>query len=1043
MTGPVHVVLPRFCAVWLMVVFTMMTTFAQTFSDAGFAAETVAQTTRFNTVGFAFAPDGRIFTWEKPGVVRIIKNGVQLATPFLDLRARVYSQVDSGLIGLALDPNFATNGFVYLLYTFENGGNPAGPGPRTARLTRVKADPNNPDIAQANSEVVLLGKLGTPPCSQYAAGSDCMASDSGAHTIGTVRFGSDGKLYVGMGDGASFSQATEQSFRTQDLNTYNGKILRINPDGTAPSDNPFYDGNPNAVRSKVYSYGLRSPYRFTHKPGTSEVYIGDVGAAKFEEINRGRGANFGWPCYEGPNPQFTFNNAFPQRCGQIPASAVTPPLYSYPWNGGSSIVMGPFYTSTQYPAQYRNNLFFADFVQGFIRRAVFDASNNLTSVQSFATGVDSPVHLEQGPDGFLYYLAVVTGELKRIRFSGAAPIAVATASRPSAAQPYTVAFSSAGSTGGTLKYAWEFGDGATSTAANPTHTYTATGVKTFTAKLTVTNAQGLTGSDTVAVVVGGRPPVATITAPANNTRVKTGTRVTFTGTATDADETLPTSALKWTVLLRHNDHLHPGVTATGTGGSFVVEDHGNTGETYVYEIVLTVTDSAGLTDTKRITVLPESQAPPPPPTLPVPWVGQDVGTVGNAGTASFTNNSFTLKGAGADIGGFNDGFYFVAQKLSGDGQIVARVASVQNTAPGAKAGVMLRTALAGNAGYTLMSVSPVEGVAFERRDQTGFGTALVSGGSSTVPRWVRLVRSGNTMTGAHSADGKNWTPVSTITLPFPTEVFVGLAVTSNNNAVLNTAVFDNVQVTKAATNQPPTVNFTSPANGTTLSAPATLRLVANAADGDGTITKVEFFNGATLVNTQFTFPYDFTWSNVRAGTYTLTARATDNRGAVTTTAPLTVIVNSTGSGTGLVGKYYADGNLSNLKLQRIDPLINFDWGGGSPAASLNSDNFSIRWAGQIQPQVSEEYTFYVQASGGVRLWVDGELILNEWKDSVSVKEYKSKKIKLTAGRKYNLRLEYFEAQGPAFVKLFWESKKQGQQIVPGSQLFPLVGDDDD
>ena len=682
MTRPVYLVVLRWCAVVLSLLVASQATFAQTFSEAGFSAETIAQVTRFNTVGFVFAPDGRIFTWEKPGLVRLVKNGTLLPTPFLDLRARVYSDVDSGLIGLALDPNFAANGFVYLLYTFEDGGTP-GVGPKTARLTRIKASASNPDLADANSEVVLLGKLSRPPCSQYAVGSDCMASDSGAHTIGTVRFGSDGKIYVGMGDGSSFSTATEQSFRTQDLNYYNGKLLRLNPDGTAPSDNPFYDGNPNSVRSKVYAYGLRSPFRFTNKPGTSEVYIGDVGAAKFEEINRGRGANFGWPCYEGPNPQFTFQNAFPQRCAQIPASSVTPPLHSYAWNGGSAIVVGPFYTGTNYPTKFRNNLFFADFVQGFIRRAVFDTNNNLTSVESFATGVESPVHLEQGPDGMLYYMAVATGELKRIRFSGTAPLAVATATRPSAAQPYTIAFSSAGSTGGTLTYIWEFGDGTTSTAANPTHTYIATGVRTFTAKLTVTNAQGLIGSDTIDVVVGGRSPVGTITAPANNVRINPGTRVTFTGTASDPDETLPTSALKWAVLLHHNEHIHPGVTATGTSGSFVVEDHGTTGETFFYEIVLTVTDSAGLTDTKRVNVLPEST---PVTTLPAPWLAQSVGTVGVAGSASQANGTFTLKGSGADIAGTSDGFFFAHQKLSGDGEIKARIASVQNTAPGAKAG---------------------------------------------------------------------------------------------------------------------------------------------------------------------------------------------------------------------------------------------------------------------------------------------------------------------------------------------------------------------
>jgi glucose/arabinose dehydrogenase len=1040
MTRPVYAVALRLCAVLLSLTFSSMAIFAQTFTDAGFATETVAQVTRFNTVGFTFAPDGRIFAWEKPGLVRIVKNGALLPTPFLDLRSRVYSDVDSGLIGLALDPNFAANGFVYLLYTFEDGGTP-GVGPKTARLSRIKASASNPDLAEANSEVILMGKLSAPPCSQYAVGSDCMASDSGAHTIGTVRFGADGKIYVGMGDGSSFSTATESSFRAQDLNYYNGKLLRINPDGTAPSDNPFYDGNPNSVRSKVYAYGLRSPFRFTNKPGTSEVYIGDVGAAKFEEINRGRGANFGWPCYEGPNPQFTFQNAFPQRCAAISASSVTFPIYSYDWNGGSSIVMGPFYTGANYPAKFRNNLFFADFVQGFIRRAVFDANNKLVSVESFATSVESPVHLEQGPDGSLYYMAIATGELKRIRFNGTAPAATATATRPSVANPYTVAFSSAGSSdpnGSALTYLWEFGDSTTSTAANPTHTYNTTGVKTFTATLTVTNAQGLSSADTINVIVGGRAPVATITAPADNSRIKTGTRLTFTGTASDADETLPTSALKWNVLLHHNEHIHPGVTATGNSGSFVVEDHGTTGETYYYEIVLTVTDSAGLTDTKRVNVIAESTPPPPAP-LPAPWQAQSVGAVGVTGSASLVNGTFTLKGSGADINGTNDAFFYTAQKLSGDGEIKARVVSVQNTAPGAKAGVMLRTSLTANAAHSLLSISPIEGVSFERRDETDFGTALVSGGGITTPRWVRLVRRGNQISGYHSADGSNWTLVSTATINFPAEIFAGLAVTAANNATLCTAVFDNVSVTKVTTNQLPTVNLTAPANGTTFTAPATLRLIATATDGDGSISKVEFFNGTTLVNTQTIFPYDYTWSNVQPGTYTLTARATDNRGAITTSSPVTVTVNSNVSaGTGLRGEYFTGEDFKDQEFTRTDAAIDFNFGDTAPGSGLKKDKFSIRWTGFVVPRFSEIYTLTLTSSDKAKLWINDQLVIDMKgnKDLTNKDAQKNVSLRLTAGTRYRLRVEFQEKDKQAFIKLEWSSPSQPRQVIPKSQLFP-------
>lgn len=1008
--------------------------FAQTFTDAGFVAENVVNVARFQTVGFTFAPDGRMFVWEKPGIVRIVKNGVLLTTPFIDISARVNEVGDRGLIGLALDPNFATNKFVYLLYVYEPTGNAADTAPKTARLTRVQADPANPDVALVSSETVLMGKIGTAPCSASPAGSDCMASDSAQHTIGTVKFGPDGKIYVGMGDASEYTFADEKSFRVQDLNTYNGKILRINPDGTAPTDNPFYDGNPNSVRSKVFTYGLRSPYRFTHKPGTGELYVGDVGSTYFEEINRGRGANFGWPCYEGLNPNPDFQNAFPLACAAISPGSVTNPIHTYSRAGGGAITTGPFYSGTQYPVQYRGNLFFGDYVQSFIRRIVFDANNNVASVQSFATNVNTPVHFELGPDGMLYYLSIFTGEIKRIRFNGTAPVAALAATRPSVSNPYLVSFSSAGSAdpaGNALTYAWDFGDGTTSTAANPSHTYVTTGVKSFLVKLTVTTTIGLTATNTISVTVGSRTPTATITAPADGTRAAIGQTITFTGIGTDPDETLPASALKWSVLLHHNDHIHPGVTATGPTGSFIIENHGASNETFFYEVILTVTDSAGMTDIKRINITPDRATA----TLPAPWIGQEVGNVGLAGIAGASANVYTLTGSGADITGFNDGFYYVHQKLVGDGQIVARVASVQNTAFGSKAGVMMRGALTGNAPHALMSLSPTEGVSFEYRGETGFGTALTSGAYFAAPRWVRLVRTGNTISGYHSADGITWTLVSTATVALPSEIFIGLAVTAANNAALCTATFDNVNISTPVINAPPTVRLTAPAGNITVIAPASVRLTAAAADSDGTISKVEFYQGATLLNTDATAPYDFTWSNVPAGSFTLTAKAYDNKGAVTTSAPVVVTaVNPVnGNGTGLTGYYFKKEDFKELKLIRIDPLIDFDWGKNNPVTGLDKDHFSIRWTGFVQPRSTGSYTFYVTAADTLRLWINGQLLINATNKNLT--EYRGT-ITLNAGQKYAIQLDFAEKDSEAAIQLEWASPLQPREIVPRSQLYP-------
>lgn len=929
---------PQLIQVWslflMMFVMTKLATQAQTFSDPGFTAETIATLPAFQAVGVTFAPDGRLFVWQKNGQVRIIKNGALLSQPFFALGNKVNISGDRGLIGLALDPNFATNGYVYLLYVYEGGGNPGDSGAKTARLTRIQADPTNLDVALTNSEVILLGTLSNAPCSQYPEGSDCMASDSIAHTVGTVRFAPDGKLLVGMGDGSSPFFLDPLAFRAQNLNYYNGKILRLNPDGTAPSDNPFYDGNPNSVRSKVYAYGLRSPYRFGVHPTTGEIIIGDVGHTKWEEVNRGAGKNFGWPCYEGNGPQQAFRNAFPGQCDGV--TAVTAPLYTYAHGDGASVIGGPYYTATQFPSQYHGNYFFADYVQNFIRRVVFDSSNNVVSIENFATDLTTLVTLELGPDGALYYLELETGKLRRIRFTSSAPVVVATATRPSLAEPYKVVFSSQGTVdpGGTaLTYLWEFGDGATSTAANPTHLYPATGPRTYTAQLTATNIYGLGASTTVNVVVGSNQPLATILTPADGITVNIGSTVSFSGAGSDPDETLPASALNWNVLLHHDGHVHPGLSVSGPGGSFVIENHGTEG-TYFYEIKLTVTDSSGLTSTASVRVNPRS----PISSLPPPWTAAEVGSNGFPGNANHTSGTFTVQGSGIGIGDFSDGFYFVQQPLTGDGEIKARVVSVQNTATGAKAGVMIRAGTAANAAHAAISLSPALGIRFDRRVNTAYGTAVTSGGAATQPYWVRLVRNGSTFSSYKSTNGTSWTLVGTASIPLPANTLIGLAVTSNNNAALTTAVFDNVTIT---TNQ---------------------------------------------------------------------------------------------DGTGLKGEYFDFSDLTGLRFTRIDPRVNFDWDDGSPHGSLGQNDYAIRWTGQVKPRYTETYTFHTVTEGGVRLWVNGQQLINDWPDSGP--RERSGTITLTAGQRYNITLEYRETTGTAAIQLQWSSPRQARQIIPQIRLYP-------
>jgi glucose/arabinose dehydrogenase len=599
---------------------------AQVFSDPGFAAETVVTVNPYNIVGMTWANDGRMFIWGKSGRVFIYKNGALNATPFLDFLGRVNVADDRGFLGFALDPDFDTNGYAYLSYVYEPGPNPFDAGPKISRLSRVTADPSNPDVALPGSEVILI---------------DNIPADATSHTLGTLHFASDGTLFVSNGEGATASFANTQALGAQNIDSLRGKILRVNKDGSAPAPpqvtNPFYDGT-NSIRSKVWAYGLRNPFRFDLHPTTGQVYACDVGWNTWEEVDRiAPGSNYGWPCYEGADPQPQYQSLFPSSCGPgaLPPASVVPPLYTYNHSQGSAAVGCTFYSGSAYPSQYQNNFFFSDYTGGFMRRLVLDGSGGIAENQLFATDIGSPVGAAVGPDGLLYYVDFVTGQIRRIVRN--APIAAASATPTSGYSPLQVTFSSAGSSGTSLTYDWDFGDGSPhSTAPNPTHTYVSGTVQTYAATLTVTDAVNLTSSAGVSVTVGSLPPTATISQPANGVGMEPGETVFFSGGATDPDQTIPPSALTWTILLHHNTHVHTASGGTGTSGSFVVEYHGV--GTYSYELVLTATDASGLTGTASvlIPVLTDTQ----PPTNPTNLTAASAGSSGiQLGWTGSTDNA--------------------------------------------------------------------------------------------------------------------------------------------------------------------------------------------------------------------------------------------------------------------------------------------------------------------------------------------------------------------------------------------------------------------
>ena len=519
-----------------------------------------------------FAPDGRLFVSEKEGNLRVVKDGVLLDEPFVSIP--VNSQGERGLMGIAFDPDFESNGYVYVYYTTSTE-------PIHNKVSRFTADPSNPDIAIPGSEVTIL---------------DLEPLVTESHIGGALEFGPDGTLYISTGD-------NYYPYLSQSLTSRFGKILRINADGTIPSDNPFY--NVAGAYGEIWALGLRNPFTFAFSsPPGNLMYINDVGQDSWEEINLGSaGANYGWPACEGPcsDPQFT------------------DPIYYYPHltsNGiGSSITGGVFYEASQFPPEYHGSYFFGDYTVGFVKRLTTDSQGTI-AVEDFLTDVITPVDLKVGPEGHLYYLSIGAGQVRSVQYTTEGnydPIAVAVADQTSGLPPLAITFDGSRSTDpnpeDTLSYSWDFGDGsAPVSGAQVSHVYEETGL--YVATLTVSDGRGGMSSDTIQITVGNAP-VGTIEMPLPGTTYNAGDVITFSGSGTSvlADgittASLPPSAFHWKIDFHHRAHTHPFQEFSGvTSGSFTIPTVGETDDDVWYRIYLTVTDPSGLAHESIRDILP-------------------------------------------------------------------------------------------------------------------------------------------------------------------------------------------------------------------------------------------------------------------------------------------------------------------------------------------------------------------------------------------------------------------------------------------------------
>ncbi|MEO8085647.1 MAG: PQQ-dependent sugar dehydrogenase [Bacteroidota bacterium] len=519
-----------------------------------------------NPTIMSFSPDGRLFVAQQSGALRVIKNGALLTKPFITLT--VNSSGERGLLGIAFDPNFAANNFIYLYYTLSSAAN--------NRISRFTA---SGDTVIPGSEVVVLNL-------------DPLSSATN-HNGGTMQFGPDGKLYVGVGENAN-------SANSQNLDTYLGKILRINSDGSVPSGNPFTTGT--AQKMRVWEYGMRNPYTLIFQPGIGKLFVNDVGQSTWEEINNCTtgGHNYGWPTAEGVSANPNFTN----------------PVYVYGHGSGGgvgcAITGGTFFNppSSNYPSQYTGKYFYHDYCSNWI-----DYINPLDSIHTaFASAIaGSPVGIVTGPDGNLYFCSRLNNAVYKIIYnSGSAPVITNQPQTQTVSQGNPVTFTV--TVTGTSPFAFQWRKNGINIAGATNQSYSIASVvpgDAGTYSVVVTNSVGTATSMNASLLVTGpnQLPTATISTPAAGALYSGGSVISFSGSGTDPEDgTLTASGYQWFVEFHHDTHLHPGpsVPQGVSSGTFTIPNIGETSANVYYRLYMVVTDTQGAKDSAYVDILPRT-----------------------------------------------------------------------------------------------------------------------------------------------------------------------------------------------------------------------------------------------------------------------------------------------------------------------------------------------------------------------------------------------------------------------------------------------------
>ena len=906
-----------------------------------------------NPIDLDVAPDGRVFFIERAGELQIFSPTQQ--TTITAGTLEVETSNEDGLLGVVLDPDFASNNFLYLFYS------PLG-NEAIQRISRFTLNANTLDLT---SETILL----EIPVQR----TNC------CHSGGSLAFDAQGNLFIATGDNTNpfssdgFAPIDERPERSDwdaqksagNTNDLRGKILRISPqpDGsyTIPEGNLFT--NPEDGRPEIYAMGLRNPYRISVDTETGWLYWGDIGPDAFsdnpargplgyDEWNQAKAAgNFGWPYCIADNQAYVeydfgtglsgdaYNcsapeNNSPNNTGNVTLPPARPAWIWYPYgtssrfpalgDGGRTAMAGPYYhvneqneAENRLPAYYDNTLFIYEWSRNWIKEVKLDAAGEILEINPFVPHIplQRPISMKAGPDGVLYLLEWGAGfggdnenaQLVRIDYvrGSRAPVAIADADPLSGPVPLEVQFDARRSfdpdPGSNLSYAWDFDDDGTpdATTAQASYIFTTPGV--YTARLTVTDASGDTGTATRQITAGNTAPAITLKNPVDGGFFQWGDRVPFAFSVTDAedgttaDSTISCANTLFQPLIGHDDHSHPLEQFNACEGVFeTVEGHGSDGDRVFYLVEASYADR-GIGGAGSLTARTLHR-------LQTKRIQSEHFTI---------NNGVLLETTGDVLGGRqNIGFIDHGDFVSYE---TINLLNINH--------VTFRTASAGWGGRIEIRANAPDGPLL------GFTDVGVTGQWQTYREVTALL---------DDPGGTN-------------ELFLVFLREPENAGLFN-------------------VNWME-------------------------------FGGAGVKEE---------------------------------------LASEGAQEFGLNASYFSGVNFSGNSINREDPKVNFYWSDSTPPhPELDSLTFSVRWLGWLWPEESGPYILHARASGGVRLQLNNEVIIDQWIEQEEA-EISSAGIDLIAGERYPIQLEYFEEAGIGEIDLLWTPPSGSQVIIPYENLSPAV-----